>query len=125
MTPTSERIPDEPEDLDVLVLAFAPIHKRALGMAVGLVLGGLVFVVTAWGVLVPEPPAMLYLLRYFLPGHDVTWPGALQGAISTGFGAFVAAWFLAFCRNFFLAASVWVARTRAELSQTRDFLDHI
>jgi hypothetical protein len=125
MNPTRERVPDETEDMDALVLAFAPIHKRALGMAVGLVIGSLVFFVTAWGVLVPEPPAMLYLLGYFLPGHDVTWPGALRGAISAGFASFVAAWFLAFSRNFFLAASVWLARTRAELSQTRDFLDHI
>ncbi len=125
MTPTSERVPDETEDIDELVLAFAPIHKRALGMAVGLVLGGLVFVVTAWGILVPDPPTFLYLLRYFLPGHDLSWLGALRGAISAGFASFVAAWFLAFCRNFVLAASVWIARTRAELGQTRDFLDHI
>ena len=125
MTPTSERVPDETEDIDELVLAFAPIHKRALGMAVGLVMGSLVFVVTGWAVLVPEPPTFLYLLGYFLPGHEVSWPGALRGAISAGFASFVAAWFLAFCRNFFLAASVWVARTRAELNQTRDFLDHI
>ena len=124
MTP-NDPVTDETEGLEELVLAFAPIHKRALGMAVGSVMAGLVFVVTAWGVLVPEPPTFLFLLGYFLPGHDVSWVGAVRGAISAGFGAFVAAWFLAFCRNFFLAASVWVARTRAELSQTRDFLDHI
>jgi hypothetical protein len=124
MTP-NDPVTDETEGLEELVLAFAPIHKRALGMAVGSVMAGLVFVVTAWGVLVPEPPTFLFLLGYFLPGHDVSWVGAVRGAMSAGFGAFVAAWFLAFCRNFFLAASVWVARTRAELSQTRDFLDHI
>jgi hypothetical protein len=34
-------------------------------------------------------------------------------------------WFLAFCRNLLLAVKLFVVRTRAELSQTRDFLDHI
>jgi hypothetical protein len=37
----------------------------------------------------------------------------------------VAGWFTAFVRNFVMAAMVWMARTRAELSATRDFLDHI
>ncbi len=117
--------PTTPELPDDLVLAFAPIHKRALGMAVGLVMASTVFVVTAIGVLVPQPPDVLYLLGYFFPGHDVSWGGALRGAAGAGFAFFVAAWFLAFCRNFVLAASVWVARTRAELAQTHDFLDHI
>lgn len=108
-----------------LVLAFAPIHKRALGTAVGLVMAASVFLVTAIGIAVAEPPEVLFLLGYFLPGHDVTWGGAFRGAVAAGFAFFVAAWFLAFCRNFVLAASVWIARTRAELTQTHDFLDHI
>ena len=108
-----------------LELAFAPIHKRALGVAVGTFAGLGVFVVTVWSMLMPEPPSLIYLFQYLLPGHDVTWTGALVGAVSAFFAFFVAAWFLAFCRNFVLAASVWVARTRNELEQTHDFLDHI
>jgi hypothetical protein len=38
---------------------------------------------------------------------------------------FVAGWFFAFCRNLVLAFSVFLIRARAELNQTRDFLDHI
>ena len=72
-----------------------------------------------------EAPQLIYLLRYFLPGHALTWVGALKGSISAAFAFFVAAWFVAFCRNFVLAAQIWIARTRAELGQTRDFLDHI
>jgi hypothetical protein len=106
-------------------LAFAPIHKRALGTAVGLVAAVSVFVVTVWSMAMPDPPALIYLLRYLLPGHDVSWSGAVIGALSAGFAFFVAAWFLAFCRNFVLAASIWLVRTRNELEQTRDFLDHI
>ena len=108
-----------------LALAFAPIHKRALGIAVGTVAGLSVFLVTAWSLFMPDPPALIFLLRYFLPGHSVSWSGAVIGGVSAAFAFFVAAWFLAFCRNFVLAASIWMARTRAEFEQTRDFLDHI
>jgi hypothetical protein len=38
---------------------------------------------------------------------------------------FVAGWFVAFVRNFVVTVSVFALRTRAELSQTSDFLDHI
>jgi hypothetical protein len=108
-----------------LGLAFSPIHKRALGMAVGTVAGLGVFLITGWSIVVGDAPPLVYLLHYFLPGHAVTWAGAVLGGLSAAFAFFVAAWFLAFCRNFVLAASVWMARTRAELTQTRDFLDHI
>ena len=38
---------------------------------------------------------------------------------------FVAGWFSAFTRNFVIAASLWLSRTRNELEASRDFLDHI
>jgi hypothetical protein len=38
---------------------------------------------------------------------------------------FVAGWFVAFCRNLALAISAFMIRTRAEIEQTRNFLDHI
>ena len=47
--------------------------------------------------------------------------GLLWG-FATGF---VMGWFVAFCRNLVVAASIFWIRTRAELSANRDFLDHI
>ena len=41
------------------------------------------------------------------------------------FVGFVGGWFLAFCRNFVLAATVFWVRTKANLAASRDFLDHI
>jgi hypothetical protein len=38
---------------------------------------------------------------------------------------FTGGWFVAFCRNLAIAISVFVTRTRAELAETREFLDHI
>jgi hypothetical protein len=108
-----------------LALAFRPLHKRAFGMAVGVTLGGCVFLVTAYALLVPGYPGLLGLLANFFPGYSVTWQGALIGFLWATFAFFVAGWFLAFCRNFFIAASIWRARTRAELEATHDLLDHI
>jgi hypothetical protein len=39
--------------------------------------------------------------------------------------AFVAGWFAAFCRNFALAMTVFVIKSKAEIESTREFLDHI
>ena len=108
-----------------LALAFRPLHKRAFGMAVGLTAGACVFLATAYTLLVPGHPGFLGLLGNYFPGYSVTWTGAFVGFLWASFAFFVAGWFSAFCRNFFIAASIWMARTRAELQATHDFLDHI
>lgn len=123
MMPTERK---EAEGLDpTLALAFAPVHKRAFGMATGLTFGLLLFLLTAVAVVRTGAPPMLYSIRFLIPWHDVTWAGAVLGSLSGGFAFFVAGWFLAFVRNATLAVLVWMARTEAELAQSRDFLDHI
>ena len=110
----------------VISLAFAPLHKRAFGTAIGLTLGLLLFLTTIIAVLHGAIPGEnLWLLKQYFYGYSVTWAGAFIGL---GWGmvtGFVAGWFFAFCRNFVLAASMFWLRTRAELTQSRDFLDHI
>lgn len=110
---------------DDLTLAFAPLHKRAFGTAVGITLGAGLFLVTIFSILRGNPPDALFGLRYVLPLYDVSWSGAVLGSLSATLAAFCAGWFLAFCRNMIIALSIWFVRTRAELAQTRDFLDHI
>ena len=107
-------------------LAFAPLHKRALGTAVGATLGVVILLVTAYHVVVaPTPAPDLSLLSEYFYGYEVSWIGAVVGAFWAFVAGFVAGWFVAFWRNFIMAAAVFVLRTRAELMQTRDFLDHI
>jgi hypothetical protein len=116
-----------PSELPVeLQLAFLPIHKRAFGMAVGTASGLLVFLLTAvYVVRRPDPGFQLSVLSEYFYGYTVSWAGAIVG-FAWGFVAgFVAGWFIAFCRNLVLAASLWLTRTRAELAASRDFLDHI
>ena len=61
--PVTDTVPplDEP-----LLLAFAPLHKRAFGLAIGIVAGVLLFVVTIYQVLVPPEGGSTGLLsQYF------------------------------------------------------------
>jgi hypothetical protein len=111
-----------------LVLAFAPLHKRALGVAIGTAVGLLVFGITAVHLLrhpAPVDSLDLGLLREFFYGYSVTWRGAFIGLFWGWVMGFVAGWFVAFCRNLAIAISIFITRTRAELQATRDFLDHI
>ncbi len=109
-----------------LLLAVAPLHKRALGMAVGTVCGLVVLLLTVFHLLVrPSPAPDLALLREYFYGYQVSWTGALIGAWWGFFVGFVGGWFLAFTRNLAMAVSLFITRTRAQLEETRDFLDHI
>ena len=112
--------------LPAMLYAFAPMHKRAFGVATGIA-GALVMALLTLGVLL-LPPARDFPLRLageYFAGYTVSWKGVLVGALWGFAVAFVAGWFIAFSRNVVLAISAFIIRTRAELAQTRDFLDHI
>jgi len=114
------------EYIDRLTLAFAPLDKRAFGIAIGVATGLVVFGVTAvYLVRNPTDGFQLELLREYFYGYRVSWPGAIIGFGWGMLTGFVAGWFFAFCRNLAVAVNVFVIRAKAELLQTRDFLDHI
>ena len=120
--------PDERKDEEIpqdLLLAFAPLHKRAFGMAVGLTFAVLVFLVTVLAILKPGAPFFVPLLAQYFPGYSVSWTGALIGFAWAFVAFFVAGWFTAFVRNFIMAVNLFIGRARAELEATYDFLDHI
>lgn len=119
-TTTEERI------LPALELAFAPLHKAAFGIATG-VAGALgMMLLTAFVHLVPRAQDFpLELLATYFAGYDVSWAGVLVGGMWGFVVCFVAGWFVAFCRNMALAITAFSIRTRAELQETREFLDHI
>lgn len=120
--------PAEPTSLPPSVaLAFAPLHKRAFGTAIGITAGLVVALVTALHLLLPgaSESVNLDLLGEYFWGYTASWRGVVIGFGWASFVGFVAGWFLAFCRNLVLATMIFVGRTRAELAATRDFLDHI
>lgn len=109
-----------------LTMAFAPIHKVALGLAMGIVGGALLAVVTIGHVLLyPNGGPYLGLLGQYFYGYTVTPMGALTGLFWGFVTGFVAGWFLAFVCNFAVTVTIFALRARAGLKQTNDFLDHI
>jgi hypothetical protein len=109
-----------------LPFAFQPVHKRALGMAVGGVFGLVLFAVTAFHVILqPVGAPDLALLSEYFYGYKVTWEGAFIGLFWGFVTGFVMGWFVAFVRNFVIATKVFTLRAKAELKRTADFLDHI
>lgn len=109
-----------------LVLAFAPLDKRAFGLALGVVLAVLIAALTLVSPWVdPQRQFPLVLLREYLVGYDVSIRGAFIGGAWMFFIGFVWGWFLAFCRNLVLAVWLLAVLVRADMAASRVFLDHI
>lgn len=107
-------------------IALAPLHKRCLGLAFGVVIGLAVFCATLlhlWRR--PDEHYPLALLAQYFRGYQVSLAGAFIG-LGWGFAlGFVIGWVFAFCRNVVTGLTGFVLRTRAELQANRGFLDQI
>lgn len=111
---------------DGLTLAFAPAHKTAMGIAIATVAAVSCFLLTAIPLIWGRPELLeLELLSNYFYGYAFSWRGALIGAGWAGFSGFVLGWFFAFARNAVLGVRLVILTARAELAQTRDFMDHI
>lgn len=108
-----------------LTRSFLPLHKRAFGTATGLAAALVIFFGTVIALLRADHTLPLWLLQQYFAGYDVTWAGAVIGAAWGFFVGFVMGWFLAFARNVLVGLLIIYIRTKAELAQTRDLLDHI
>ena len=122
MPDPSETAPDiHPQRL------FPRAHKSALGLAFGLICGFGLFAITALHVAsgLRRGGLPLYLLDRFFHGYEVTWPGAFIG-LAWGFAVgFIGGWLLGFVHNFTVGMWLFVIRTKQDLRQTKNFLDHI
>ena len=108
-------------------LLFIPIDKRAFGAAIGTACAVLVVAVTL-AVIAGGDADMtkgLTLLANYFSGYSVSVIGAIIGALWAFAVGFVTGWLIAFTRNLSLAVSLFLIRSRAELGETSDFLDHI
>ena len=106
--------------------AFAPIDKTAFCVALGVITGTTLCLITAFHLIArPEPAPPIHLLGQYFYGYSVTWTGALVGWLWGACAGFIAGWFVAFARNLVVAISIFTMRTKAELAQTSDFLDHL
>ena len=108
-----------------LAQAFAPMHKRVLGVAVGITAAAMVFLLTAFHVVVRPNGLPLELLSVYFYGYEVSWSGAFIGAGWAFLTGFVYGWFAAFLRNVVIATWLMMVRIRTHLNEARDFLDHL
>ena len=124
-------LPGEPAEIQrelprSAMLLFAPIDKRAFGAAIGVVAALAVGGLTAVQLLLsPRPAVDLWLLSQYFAGYAVSWAGVFIGAAWAFATGFCAGWFTAFVRNLVLALSLFMIRSKAELADSRNFLDHI
>ncbi len=114
-----------PTAADQVELAFAPLHKLAMGAGIGVAAAIVVFVLTAVPLLRGQSEHWIELLSAYFAGYELSWNGAVLGAAWAGFTGFVLGWFFAFCRNVLMGIRLIVLRARADYAATRDFLDHI
>ncbi len=124
----SGRILENSEDdsiPDSTALLFAPLDKRAFGVATGLACALLVSGATVAALLENSDWKALGLLSNYFAGYSVSWGGAAIGALWSFAVGGVLGWLIAFTRNLTLAISLFMLRSRAELDETSDFLDHI
>ncbi|NNM20038.1 MAG: hypothetical protein HKO55_02025 [Gammaproteobacteria bacterium] len=73
------------KDKAILMAAFAKMDSVALAVALGSILGLLMFVLTAVLLIQGAAPGVevgphLALFNIYLPGYEVSWPGAFLGA---------------------------------------------
>jgi hypothetical protein len=107
-----------------LAHAFAPVHKGALGLAVGLTLGASIALLTTFHLAVrPENGPDIALLTQFFYGYSVSVPGIAIGFLWGAATGFVSGWLGGLIRNFTLRAWILVVHTRSALSQP--FLDDL
>ncbi len=118
------------QDMDespVLLRAFAPLHSIAMGLAGAVVASGLLTIVTIVLLLRGTDEAITAgsLIGQFLWGYSVSLPGIFVGLVWGVVVGFVMGYGFALLRN----AAVWLwltmIRSRAEMDQYSDFLDHL
>ncbi len=124
-TPVSEKVADLTGT--ELTTVFARLDSVALGAAVGLTLGLLVYVATAVLLLkggeVVGPN--LALLSQYLYGFTVSWPGAFLGMAEAGVLGFVVGYFVAVTRNAVLRTYLYSIRRRVEIEENPDLLEKV
>lgn len=112
---------------EVVARVFAKIDPLALGVAVSVVSGFTLFLMTAV-LLLKGGEAVgprLSLLSYYLPWFAVTWTGASVGGIEAALGGFIVGYGGAWLRNVGMAAYASLVQRRANAEEQRHLLDKV
>jgi hypothetical protein len=110
---------------ELLIQAFAKLDRTALGIALGILAGLVVFLATNILLLKggSEVGPNLGLLSQFFTGYSVTFEGSLIG-LAYGFTTgFLAGWLIAFLHNLFIRIYFYWIQWSANLPSMMDYID--
>jgi hypothetical protein len=112
---------------EIIAAAFARLDGVALGTALGVVSGLVVFLSSILLLLKGGPVVgpNLSLLGHYLLGFEVSWTGAFIGFVEAGLGGFALGYLLASFRNWGLAAFASLIKRRAEIEAQRRVLEKV
>ena len=115
------------DDSGLLLRAFAPLHRVAMGIACGVVGSTLLAAVSLVLLLRGTDEARVAgaLLGQFLWGYTVSAGGVFLGLIWGFVVGFVLGYGFALVRNGMVWLWLTMIRSRAEMDQYSDFLDHL
>ena len=111
---------------ELIVQSLAKLDGKALGIALGLLLGLGIFVATNFliikggDVLGPN----LALLSQFFIGYEVTFGGSLIGMIYGIMAGFIMGWLIAAIRNFVVMIYMHVIKLKGSMSAVNDYIDN-
>jgi hypothetical protein len=120
----NEVLPDSSER--IIVQSLARLNGVALGIALGLLGGLLIFAATTFllwkggDVIGPN----LSLLAQFFPGYEVSVIGSFIGAFYGLVTGFIVGWLIAFLRNIAVSVYIHFLKLKNSMSAVGDYIDN-
>jgi len=125
--PDQEEIESDKHADELIQTAFARLDPLAMGVALGVV-GGLGLLVVSLVLLFKGGPLVgknLAVLRHFFIGYTVTWPGLLIGVTEVALFGFGIGYVGSCLRNWGMSAFTHLLKRRAQAQARRDILDQV
>lgn len=111
---------------EIIVKSLAKLDGNALGVAIGLLFGVIIFLATNFllyrGGSVVGPN--LALLGQFFVGYEVSFSGSLIGLFYGLISGFILGWLIATIRNLVLSIYMFVVRLKGSMSAVNDYIDN-
>jgi tetrahydromethanopterin S-methyltransferase subunit G len=125
MTQKAEEQRSDPTEV-LIVQSLAKLDGKALGIAIGLLLGLGIFAATNFLIVkggnVVGPN--LALLSQFFIGYEITFTGSLIGTIYGIMAGFIMGWLIAAIRNFVVTIYMHMFKLKGSLSAVNDYIDN-
>lgn len=111
---------------EILVQSLTRLDKTALGIALGIFFGLVIFLATNFLIIKggEEIGKNLILLGQYFAGFDISFTGSLVGAFYGLISGFVIGWLIAFLRNSIIRVYIGFLRLKGSMSTINDFIDN-